>query len=444
MTQVQDVPEQPTASKRAPLVYPGLKVPFVLLTSCFAAWGIATAMTDPLVKVFSKIFSMNTLQSSLVQFAFYGAYFCLALPAAFINRRYSYKTGVLTGLAIFCVGAFLFYPAAKLEAYLPFLAALFILASGLSILETSANPFMISMGDERSATRRLNLAQAFNPVGTNIGILISTVFILTKLNPASEAERAAMPPGQLQAIQQAELGAVMAPYVIIALVLVALWIAFYLTKVPPAREHVEGDEAFLPTMRRLMRNPHYRFGVITQFFYVGAQTCTWTFTIQYIESSLDASAVTGGLFLQYSMIVFLISRFVFTYLMRFISPPRLLLAASVVAVLLNVVVILSPNIVGAWALVMVSFSMSLMFPTIYGVALHGLGADTKFGGAGLVMAILGGALLPLVQGAMMDALGAPASFTLMVLCFAVVTLYAWYEVRHGRIDTAGVPVTAGH
>jgi MFS transporter, FHS family, L-fucose permease len=440
----QSVREMSAEPVRAPLVHPGLKIPFVLLTTCFAAWGIATAMTDPLVKVFSKIFSMNALQSSLVQFAFYGAYFCLALPAAFINRRYSYKTGVLTGLGIFCVGAFLFYPASKAMAYLPFLAALFILAAGLSILETSANPFMISMGDQESATRRLNLAQAFNPVGTNLGILISTVFILTKLNPASPAERAAMPPAQLHAIQQEELGAVMIPYVIIAAVLVLLWIAFYLTKVPAAREESEGSEAFLPTMRRLMRNPHYRFGVIAQFFYVAAQTCTWTFTIQYVEHALNSNEVTGGVYLQYSMIVFLISRFVFTFLMRYISPPRLLLGASVLAVLLNLVVAFSPNLVGAWALVLVSFSMSLMFPTIYGIALHGLGADTKFGGAGLVMAILGGALLPMVQGGLLDAVGAPLSYLLMVLCFLVVAGYAWYEVRHGRADVAGEPVMAGH
>lgn len=440
---VQDPPRK-SVEPIPRLVHPGLIVPFILLTSCFAAWGIATAMTDPLVKVFSKIFSMNAFQSSLVQFAFYGAYFCLALPAAFINRRFSYKAGVLTGLGIFCFGAFLFYPAAQTMAYLPFLAALFVLAAGLSILETSANPFMISMGPQATATRRLNLAQAFNPVGTNIGILISTVFILTKLNPASPGERAAMPSQQLDAIQGAELSAVMTPYVIIAVVLVGLWIAFLLTEVPPARETVEGSQAFLPTMRRLMGNPHYRFGTIAQFFYVGAQTCTWTFTIQYIEHALNSNEVVGGLYLQYSMIVFLVARFVFTYLMRFIKPSRLLFAASVLAIVLNVILVFSPNLVGAWALVLVSFSMSLMFPTIYGIALHGLGADTKFGGAGLVMAILGGALLPMVQGAMIDAIGAPLSYLLMILCFAVVAGYAWYEVRHGRADTAGDAIVVGH
>jgi FHS family L-fucose permease-like MFS transporter len=443
---VQDLSSsEPASARRSSLVHPGLKIPFVLLICCFAAWGIATSMTDPLVKVFSKIFSMSVLQSSLVQFAFYGAYFCLALPAAFINRRYSYKTGVLTGLGIFCIGAFLFYPAAKAMAYLPFLVALFILASGLSILETSANPFMISMGDEESATRRLNLAQAFNPVGTNIGVGISTVFILTKLNPASPAERLAMPPAQLRAIQQEELGAVMTPYVVIAAVLVLLWLVFYFTKVPPTKERSEGNDAFLPTMRRLSRNPHYRFGVIAQFFYVAAQTCTWTFTIQYVGRALSSNEVTGGIYLQYSMIVFLVSRFLFTFLMRYVQPSRLLHAAALTAIGLNVLLILSPNIVGVWALVLVSFSMSLMFPTIYGIALRGLGADTKFGGAGLVMAILGGALMPLAQGALMDAVGAPLSYVLMVGCFAVVAGYAWYELKQPRQDLASDEITmVGH
>jgi len=242
-----------------------------------------------------------------------------------------------------------------------------------------------------------------------------------------------MPPDQLQAIQQHELGAVSAPYVVIALVLIGLWLAFFFTRVPPAQETVEGSEAFLPTMRRLMGNPHYRFGVIAQFFYIGAQTCTWTFTIQYVEQALDADEVTGGIYLQASMVVFLVSRFLFTYLMRFIAPPRLLLAAAVLAMALNVLLMVSPNLVGAWALVLVSFSMSLMFPTIYGVALHGLGADTKFGGAGLVMAILGGALVPIVQGGLIDAVGAAWSFVVVLVCFAVVSAYSWYEVKHGRV-----------
>ncbi len=208
--------------KKQPLVYPDKVIPFILLITCFAAWGVAANMTDPLVKVFSKIFNMSTLQGALVQFSYYGAYFCLALPAAFINRRYSYKVGVLTGLGMAAVGAFMFYPASQLMVYGYVLAALFILAAGLSILETSANPFVIAMGPEGNATRRLNLAQAFNPVGTNLGVLLATVMILPKLNAATSEERTAMSPEQLRSVQAAELDAVMTPYVGMAFVLVAI------------------------------------------------------------------------------------------------------------------------------------------------------------------------------------------------------------------------------
>ncbi|MEC8298651.1 MAG: MFS transporter, partial [Pseudomonadota bacterium] len=197
----------------APLVSKDTLIPFVLLTICFAAWGVAANMTDPLVKVFSKIFTMSSLQSALVQFAYYGAYFCLAIPAAFINKRFSYKTGVLTGLGCAAAGAFLFYPASQTMTYGFFLAALFVLAGGLSILETSANPYVMAMGNQKSATRRLNLAQAFNPVGTNLGVFLAATLILPNLNQASAQERAAMSVSELKNVIGAELDAVMLPYV---------------------------------------------------------------------------------------------------------------------------------------------------------------------------------------------------------------------------------------
>jgi FHS family L-fucose permease-like MFS transporter len=248
--------------KKQPLVYQDKVIPFILLIICFAAWGVAANMTDPLVKVFSKIFNMSTLQGALVQFSYYGAYFCLALPAAFINRRYSYKVGVLTGLGLAAVGAFMFYPASQLMVYGYFLAALFILAAGLSILETSANPFVIAMGPEGNATRRLNLAQAFNPVGTNLGVLLATALILPKLNAATSEERTAMSAEQLRSVQAAELDAVMTPYVGMAFVLVAIWVAIALVRMPTAREaSAEGPREvhFTATLGRLMSNPHYRY-----------------------------------------------------------------------------------------------------------------------------------------------------------------------------------------
>jgi FHS family L-fucose permease-like MFS transporter len=418
--------------KKQPLVYQDKVIPFILLIICFAAWGVAANMTDPLVKVFSKIFNMSTLQGALVQFSYYGAYFCLALPAAFINRRYSYKVGVLTGLGLAAVGAFMFYPASQLMVYGYFLAALFILAAGLSILETSANPFVIAMGPEGNATRRLNLAQAFNPVGTNLGVLLATVMILPKLNAATSEERTAMNAEQLRSVQAAELDAVMTPYVGMAFVLVAIWIAIALVRMPTVREASAGgprEVHFTATLGRLMANPHYRYGVIAQFFNVGAQTCVWTYTIQYVQEALPVDEAAAGLYLQYSLIVFLISRFVMTWLMGFVRPTALLTTVSVLGSALCVYMIARPDITGVWALVLISGCLSLMFPTIYGVALHGLGEDTKIGAAGLVMAILGGALVPLLQAAMIDTYGAAVSYIVPAVCFLLVAGYGVFDLK---------------
>lgn len=412
-------------------VYPHMVVPFVLIVTCFAAWGVAANMTDPLVKVFSKIFSMSTLQASLVQFSYYGAYFCLALPAAFINRRYSYKTGVLVGLGCAILGAFLFYPASQAMTFGFFLLALFTLAGGLSILETSANPFVIAMGPEGNATRRLNFAQAFNPVGTNIGVLLAATMILPNLNVATSDQRAAMTPDELITVQTAELQAVMIPYVGFALVLVAIWIAIALKPMPTEREAAADGPRnvnFGPTLKRLVGNPHYRFGVIAQFFNVAAQTCVWTFTIQYVLEVAGGDEAAAGWYLQASLIVFLISRFLMVWLMGFIRPARLLTMMAVVGTALCLYAAVNPGVSGIWALVLVSACLSLMFPTIYGIALHGLGEDTKFGAAGLVMAILGGALMPLVQGATIDAYGAAASYVVPAVCFLVVAAYAIFDL----------------
>lgn len=422
-------------SSKTQFVYPNMRVAFILLIACFAAWGVAANMTDPLVKVFSKIFTMSTFQSALVQFSYYGAYFCLALPAAFINKRYSYKVGVLTGLGLATVGALAFYPASLTMTYGFFLAALFILAAGLSILETSANPFVMSMGPEKSATRRLNLAQAFNPVGTNLGVLLATTLILPNLNPATASQRAAMSPDALQAVQAAELNAVMVPYVGMAFVLLVIWVLIALIKVPKSHESVTEDfqhANFRSTLSRLLANAHYRWGVVAQFFNVAAQTCTWTFTIQYVQEAIGGNEANAGYYLQYSLLVFLVSRFVMTWLMGFVRPTALLTGLALLGNLLCVYAILSPDISGVWAVVLISACLSLMFPTIYGVALYGLGSDTKFGAAGLVMAILGGAIMPLVQGALMDAFGAAISYITPAICFLIVAGYGFFNLKTVR------------
>ncbi len=412
-------------------VYPGMKIPFILLVTCFAAWGIAANMTDPLVKVFSKIFSMSTFQASLVQFSYYGAYFLLALPAAFINRRYSYKTGVLVGLGCAIAGAFLFYPASLAMTYGFFLLALFLLAGGLSILETSANPFVIAMGPEENATRRLNFAQAFNPVGTNIGVMLAATLILPNLHAATQAERAAMSPEQLLQVQTSELNAVMVPYVGFAFVLVIIWVAIWRRPMPTEREAAaEGprDVNLGSTLSRLRANKHYSFGVVAQFFNVAGQTCTWTFTIQYVQEAIGGNEAQAGWYLQASLIVFLFSRFLMVWLMGFIRPATLLTIMALAGSGLALYAVVTPGISGVWAVVAISASLSLMFPTIYGIALHGLGEDTKFGAAGLVMAILGGALMPMVHGALMDAYGAAFSYIAPALCFLVVAGYGVFDL----------------
>ena len=416
---------------QTPLVSKEMVVPFILLVLCFAAWGAAANMTDPLVKVFSKIFTMSSVQSALVQFSYYGAYFCLAIPAAYINKRFSYKTGVLTGLGMAAIGAFLFYPASQAMTYGFFLVALFVLAGGLSILETSANPYVMGMGTQQGATRRLNLAQSFNPVGTNIGVFLAATIILPKLNTATSGERTNMNSEQLTSIISAELDAVMVPYVGMACVLVFIWLAIAFTKTPnfckqkKVSKHVE----FSATFKRLFKNTHYRFGVIAQFFNVAAQTCVWTFTIQYVMEALDTNEVTGGSILQYSMITFLVSRFVMTWLMGFIRPAKLLMATSIIAMLLCFYMVKMPNISGVWALVSISACLSLMFPTIYAISLHGLGDDAKLGAAGLVMAILGGAIVPVFQAVFIDTYSVAFSYVVPAGCFIIVAAYAAFDLK---------------
>jgi FHS family L-fucose permease-like MFS transporter len=421
------------SARKPGLVYPGLTVPFILVVTCFAAWGSAANLTDVLVGVFRHIFSMSNFQSALVQFAYYGAYFSLAIPAALINKRYGYKAGVLTGLGLATIGGLLFIPASLLLTYGFFLIALFVLASGLSILETSANPFVIAMGPEASATQRLNLAQSFNPVGANIGVLLGAVLILPQITP--ESAKASMTAEQLRQVQEEDLSLVLGPYTGIAAVLLLIWILIALRKISVPEEHSEfglDSPGRSGVLGRLWHNRHYRYGVAAQFLNVGAQVCTWTFTIQYAQDVVGVSTASSGWYLQASLILFLISRFVMTYLLGIFRPTKLLFAMGALGVVLALVAVLSPNMVGLIAVVAISVSLSLMFPTIYGVALRGLGKDTKFGAAGLVMAILGGALLPLVQGKIMDAAGAAQAFIVPAICLALVACYALFDLRTTR------------
>jgi MFS transporter, FHS family, L-fucose permease len=430
-TAQSSVAEEPERTRSEPLLGRGMLLLFIALISCFTAWGVAQDLTTPMVAGFKRIFEMSTFQASLVQLAYFGAYFLLALPAAFINQRFGYKAGILTGLLLAALGAFAFYPASKIMTYEAFLVALFAMAAGCSILETSANPYVISLGPEETATRRLNLAQAFNPVGTNIGVLLASTLILPKL--ADPVDISALSQAELHTVRAGELGAVMAPYLGLSFLLILIAVAIASQKAPdiveefPDAEPHDGGTREL--FRVLWRNKRYRFGVIAQFMNVAAQVCAWTYLIQYVQQALGGSLEKGGYYLQISLLVFLASRFLMTWLIGRIRATRVLAVLAFLAVALCVFAMVSPNLAGVIAVVSLSFCLSLMFPTIYGVALKGLGPATKFGAAGLVMAIVGGAIMPLVQGKLVDTTGAAISFVVPAACFAVVGLYALYDLR---------------
>ncbi|WP_290392776.1 L-fucose:H+ symporter permease [uncultured Duncaniella sp.] len=410
-------------------------VPFILITSCFALWGFANDITNPMVKAFSKIFRMSVTDGTLVQVAFYGGYFAMAFPAAMFIRRFSYKAGVLTGLGLYAVGAFLFYPAMLTGSYYPFLIAYFILTCGLSFLETSCNPYILSMGSEETATRRLNMAQSFNPVGSLMGMWVAMNFIQARLNPMETEARAALSDAEFEAVRDADLLTLITPYVFIGLVVLMMFVVIAVTRMPK-----NGDQShsinFFGTLRRIFSIGRYREGVIAQFFYVGAQIMCWTFIIQYgtrvfMLEGMDekAAEVLSQKYNIIAMAIFCCSRFVCTYLLRYVNAGKLLAVLAVVAAILTAGVILFQDRMGVYCLVGVSACMSLMFPTIYGIALNGLGDDAKFGAAGLIMAILGGSVLPPLQARIIDCgtIGNfPAvniSFILPLICFLVIIVY---------------------
>ena len=416
-------------------------LPFILITSCFALWGFANDITNPMVKAFSKIFRMSVTDGALVQVAFYGGYFAMAFPAAMFIRRYSYKAGILMGLGLYAIGAFLFFPAKMTGSYYPFLAAYFILTCGLSFLETSANPYILSMGSEATATRRLNLAQAFNPMGSLVGMYVAMNFIQAKLNPLDTAGRAQLSEVEFEAMKQADLQVLITPYLIIGTVIAAMFLTIWLARMPKVQESSKQD-GFLTTIKRIFVRKRYRNGVIAQFAYVGAQIMCWTFIIQYGTRvfvgegmpEIDAEVLSQRYNI-IAMVIFCSSRFVCTFLLKYINPGRLLALLAIAATIFTAGVIAIDGRMGLYSLVAVSACMSLMFPTIYGIALEGMGEDAKFGAAGLIMAILGGSVLPPVQAMIIDQgtlMGWPAvnlSFILPLICFLVVMSYGFSTAK---------------
>ncbi|PIB28957.1 L-fucose:H+ symporter permease [Maribacter sp. 4G9] len=422
-----------------PLVKKTVVIPFMLITSLFALWGFANDITNPMVSAFKKVLELDNFQASLVQLAFYGGYFTMALPAAIFVNRYSYKKGILLGLALYAVGALLFYPAAAYEEFGYFLAALYILTFGLAFLETTANPYILSMGSEETATRRLNLAQAFNPIGALLGLLVAQKFILASLQsddllPNGNPVYGTLTGSAKELVKTSDLAVIRNPYVILGLVVIAFFVVIALIKMP-RNERQEGKVVVSESIKRLFKSKKFVGGVVAQAFYVGAQIMCWTYLYQYAESfGIDNErAVNYGIA---ALVIFLTGRWVGTALLRVINSGKLLFMFALGASICTLIAIFIPGTVGLIALVAISFFMSIMFPTIYGIALEGQGDDSKFGAAFLVMAIVGGALMPTLQGLILDLggagytdiliLGVPEvnfSFVLPLLCFVIVAFY---------------------
>lgn len=424
---------------KVPVVSPKIVLPFILITSLFALWGFANDITNPMVSAFKKVLELDNFQASWVQLAFYGGYFTMAIPAALFVNKYSYKKGVLFGLVLYAVGALLFYPAAAFEEYYFFLAALYILTFGLAFLETTCNPYIMAMGDEKTATRRLNLAQAFNPMGALGGLIVAQKYILAILqsddttadgtviyNTLDEAAKAV--------VRTSDLSAIRNPYVLLGVAVLFFFFMILVTKMPQNKEQ-ETKVAFGDSVKRLFSTKRFVGGVVAQTFYVGAQIMVWTYLYQYAES-IGIDNETAVNYAISALVVFLVGRWIGTALMKFINSGNLLFIFGLGASICTLITIFVPGMIGLYALVGISLFMSIMFPTIYGIALEGTKEDSKFGAAFLVMAIVGGALMPTLQGLILDIggkgytdtqiLGVPEvnfSFILPLVCFAVVLIY---------------------
>lgn len=419
-----------------PLVVPnGNLVPFILITSLFALWGFANDITNPMVAAFGTVMEISTAKAALVQFAFYGGYATMAIPAALFVRKYSYKKGILLGLALYAFGALLFYPAANYEVFGFFLGSLYILTFGLAFLETTANPYILSMGDERTATQRLNLAQAFNPIGSLLGMFVASKFILTALdsdkrNKMGELIFTTLEESKKAVIRTHDLAVIRNPYVILGVVVIVMLVVIALVKMP-VRANKDKQGPVLDSFKRLFSNGKYREGVLAQLFYVAAQIMCWTFIIQYADN-LGINKATAQNYNIVAMAIFLSSRFISTFLMKYINAKKLLMTFAICAMFTTAGVILIEGMPGLYLLIATSAFMSLMFPTIYGIALNGLSEeDATLGAAGLVMAIVGGALMPILQGIIIDMktvgsfAAVNASFILPLLCFCFIAIYGY-------------------
>lgn len=428
---------------KKPLVPKKYLFTFILITSLFALWGVANDITNPMVAAFQTVMELSAAKASLIQFAFYGGYATMAIPAALFIRKYSYKSGILLGLGLYAVGALLFIPASAYQEFSYFCFSLYILTFGLAFLETTANPFILSLGDKESSTRRLNLAQAFNPVGSLSGMAIASFIVLPHLLSDKRDEAGKIIFGSLSEAEKAnirlhDLAIIRDPYVAIGLVVLCIFIIIALTKMPKVSSEEntsEGTHSVKETLTNLWNNTVYREGVFTQVCYVAAQIMVWTFIIQYADH-LGINKATAQVYNIIAMSLNLIGRFVGTYIMKFVNTRLLLTIFGIGASVCTLGAICIEGMFGLYSLILISLFMSIMFPSIYGIALENVDSqDTKLGAAFLVMAIVGGALMPPLQGMIIDQeviMGYPAvniSFVLPLICFLIIIVYGYRSFK---------------
>jgi FHS family L-fucose permease-like MFS transporter len=411
--------------------------PFVLITSLFALWGFANDITNPMVAAFKNILLITNFESSLVQFAFYGGYCFMAIPAALFIRKFNYKKGILVGLGLYSAGCLLFIPAGATMAFWAFLIAYFVMTCGLAFLETTSNPYILSLGPDENATRRLNFAQAFNPIGSLTGMLIAKEFILARLNPATEAERKSLDPEALMQIQQSDLNVVSGPYLMLGVVVLCFFVVFLISRLPRMVSADAGACSAVQTVKNLLKNKRYVYSVVAQTFYVGVQIMVWTFIIQYAGAELGMPKATAQGYNMIAMAIFVTSRFICTFLLKYFKPSALLTTLAVGGGVFTLGAICIHGIAGLYSLIAVSACMSLMFPTIYGIALKGMGDEAKLASAGLILAIGGGCIMPPAQGWLIDEAvwfgdvisSVRISFVLPLICFIVIAAFGRWVAK---------------
>ncbi len=423
------------APERVGIFPAGHMLPFSLVTSLFFMWGVPNNLNDVLIRQFMKSFALTRFEAGLVQSAFYLGYFLLAIPAALLMRRFGYKTGILVGLSLYCTGAFLFWPAAIEGKYLYFLGALFVIASGLSFLETASNPFIAQLGDQSSSERRLNFSQAFNPLGSITGVLIGTIFIFSgvELTPAQITTLRTQ--HHYEAYLRSETLRVVRPYLALGVIAFMLALLILRTNFPPIQSEHEEDSSDHGHFRELLRYPHFLWAVLAQFLYVGAQVGTWSYFIQYVEEATHQREKVAGLFLTGTLVAFAVGRFTSAFLMRYLAPNKMLGTFALANVILVTIGVIWPGWVGLWSIFLTSFFMSLMFPTIFALGIKDLGPSTKLGCSLLIMSIIGGAILTPIMGLIAETgHGTALAYLVPLVAYVGVAFYAFLGATRGITD----------